>query len=69
MNLANKSQIHFSLFKVNPQNPKFNLEYLISKHMMFFIQIYFLLLSKALLGEIFASYGARWEDKRENMYV
>ena len=28
MNLANKSQIHFSLFKVNPQNPKFNLEYL-----------------------------------------
>ena len=28
MNLANKSQIHFSLSKVNPQNPNFNLEYL-----------------------------------------
>ena len=28
MNLAKKSQFHFSFFKVDSQNPKFNLEYL-----------------------------------------
>ena len=28
MNLAKKSQFHFSFFKVNSQNPTFNLEYL-----------------------------------------
>ena len=28
MDLANKSQFHFSFFKVDSQNPKFNLEYL-----------------------------------------
>ena len=30
MNLAKKSQFHFSFFKVESQNPKFSLEYLIS---------------------------------------
>ena len=29
MNLAKKSQFHFSFFKVDSQNPKFNLEYLL----------------------------------------
>ena len=29
MNLAKNSKMHFSFFKVNPQNPKFNLEYLL----------------------------------------
>ena len=28
MNLAKTSQFHFSFFKVDSQNPKFNLEYL-----------------------------------------
>ena len=29
MNLAKKSQFHFTFFKVDSQNPKFSLEYLI----------------------------------------
>ena len=31
MNLAKKGQLHFSFFKVDSQNPKFNLEYLEGK--------------------------------------
>ena len=31
MKLAKKSQFHFSLFKVDSKNPKFNLEYLVRK--------------------------------------
>ena len=31
MNLDKKGQFHFSFFKVDSQNPKFNLEYLLVK--------------------------------------
>ena len=31
MNLAKKGQFHFSFFKVDSKNPKFNLEYIISQ--------------------------------------